>query len=793
MGIVLYKHNFEAYRKALSMLDKCGKAAIIHPTGTGKSMIGFKLAEDNRDKNICWLSPSEYIYRTQIDNLKNSCEDYEPDNISFFTYAKLSNLTGNELESIKPDYIVLDEFHRCGAEVWGTGVEKLLSCYPDVPLLGLSATAIRYLDNCRDMADELFDGNVASEMTLGEAIVRGILNPPKYELSIYSYRDSLLRYEKRIAGLHYEDQRKKAYNFLEELRRALDMAEGLDVIFDRHMTDKTGKYIVFCSGYEAMQEAILRCGEWFGKIDPEPHIYSVYSEDSASDSSFTGFKEDSDSTHLRLLFCIDALNEGIHVKDVAGVILLRPTVSPIVFKQQIGRALSASKDTKPVIFDIVNNIENLYSIDAVREEMEVAVSYMHYADCEAETVNESFEIISEVRNCLELFDKLEGVLTSSWDTMYMEAKQYFEKNGNLNIEQGFVSQTGYPVGRWLATQRTNRRKGDPSLDAERIARLDAIGMDWNYAAERHFNKGYEKAKAYYIEHGNLDVPAAYDTEDGFHLGSWCRMVRNRYQEGRLAEGYVEALENIGMQWDQVFSRKWDFYMKCAGAYYEKNGDLNVPIDYVCGDDGRRLTEYHLHDSEDGTSTKRATDKAYRLGIWISTQRDNYAKGRLSKTQIAELEKLHMSWDRRKSRWDKGFEYALRYIREHGDINSVPAGYKYDDFNLANWIRAQRTSYNTGKMAKERIISLEAAGLIWNPQEALWEKGYIHAKDYVRTHGNIDVPPHYVCEDGYKLKNWLVNQGTRYKTGRMSETQQERLEALGMTFDDRVGKTGNMIA
>ena len=69
------------------------------------------------------------------------------------------NMCREEISEINPDYIVLDEFHRCGAEMWGQGVQNLLDIYPEVPVLGLSATAIRYLDNRRDMSDELFDGN----------------------------------------------------------------------------------------------------------------------------------------------------------------------------------------------------------------------------------------------------------------------------------------------------------------------------------------------------------------------------------------------------------------------------------------------------------------------------------------------------------------------------------------------------------------------------------------------------------------------------------------------------------
>jgi superfamily II DNA or RNA helicase len=105
-----------------------------------------------------------------------------------------------EIAELNPDYIILDEFHRCGAEQWGKGVQKLLKMYDGVPVLGLSATNIRYLDNQRDMADELFDGNIASEMTLGEAIVRGILNPPTYVISVYSYQKDLDRYVNAFTG-----------------------------------------------------------------------------------------------------------------------------------------------------------------------------------------------------------------------------------------------------------------------------------------------------------------------------------------------------------------------------------------------------------------------------------------------------------------------------------------------------------------------------------------------------------------------------------------------------------------
>ena len=113
--ISLFPHNASAYAAAVSMLNETGKAAVIHPTGTGKSFIAFKLCEDHPDRRVCWLSPSEYIFRTQLENLAATGADV-PENISFYTYAKLMLMDDAALSELKPDYIIQDEFHRIGAK-----------------------------------------------------------------------------------------------------------------------------------------------------------------------------------------------------------------------------------------------------------------------------------------------------------------------------------------------------------------------------------------------------------------------------------------------------------------------------------------------------------------------------------------------------------------------------------------------------------------------------------------------------------------------------------------------------
>ncbi len=772
--IDLFEHNREAYESAVAMLADTGKAAIVHPTGTGKSFIGFKLCEDNPEAVICWLSPSEYIFNTQLENIK-AASGYEPQNVAFYTYAKLMLMSEAEIAEIKPDYIILDEFHRCGAEMWGKGVESLLKAFPNAPILGLSATAIRYLDNQRDMADELFDGNIASEMTLGEAIVRGILNPPKYVLSVYSYQKDLEHYGRRVKSAKNKAVRDAGERYLEAIRRAIEKADGLDVIFDKHMTDRTGKYIVFCANKEHMDEMKAHADEWFAKIDKKPHIYTLYTEDPAASKSFKDFKEDNDNTHLRLLYAIDALNEGVHVEDVSGVILLRPTVSPIIYKQQIGRALSASKKKEPIIFDIVNNIENLYSIGTIEEEMRAAIPY-YLSLGEGMTVTERFTIIDEVMSCRELFEQLDDTLSASWDMMYEKAKAYYAQNGNLDVPNRYKTEEGYSLGSWVQTQR-KVRAGEQFgyLDNNRIARLDEIGMRWESAVDLSWQRFYDAAKQYYEQNGDLNVKAVYVTDDGVRLGQWISNIRT-YKKSGIKSNYLTAeriamLDDIGMIWNQpdyIFERNF----AALAEYHKKFGDAHVPSEYI---------------TEDGL----------RLGSWLFALKTKRRKGTsvLTESQIARLDELGVEWDTKVSlAWERGVAECKRFIAQNGHFNVHCEYITTEGYQLGKWLTTQRASYRKGKLSKARIAELEALGIVWNKSRAnSWDACYEHLCKFKQEHGHINVPPDYKA-DGVWLNKWLNEQKQIYlgkrKGKSLTDEQIQKLEALGMSWGSQADYAWN---
>lgn len=804
MKIELYEHNQIAYQAALHMLETAGKAAVIHPTGTGKSFIGFKLCEDFPDKTVCWLSPSEYIFKTQIENLRASGameagisfvnkqkesvvdsqerrrnffadkqEDFTADgqgkkdelNIRFYTYAKLMSMTEGELREIRPDYIILDEFHRCGAKAWGQGVEHLLAMYPDVSVLGLSATAIRYLDNQRDMSDELFDGNVASEISLGEAIVRGILTPPKYVLSVFSYQEEIKKYEKRVRTARNEAVHDEGERLLEALRRALEQADGMDEIFRKHMKNPAGKYIVFCANREHMAEMIREAPNWFVGVDASPHIYSVCSENSDADQTFEEFKAD-ESGHLKLLYCIDMLNEGVHVDDVDGVVLLRPTVSPIIYKQQIGRALSAGRKKNAVIFDIVLNIENLYSIGTIEEEMKIAMSYYHFLGRDEEIVNDHFEVEDEVRNCIALFEKLDETLTASWDLMYEYAKGYYEQHGNLEVPMKYRTEEGYGLGRWLLTQRrvySGEKYG--VLSADRIRRLEQIGMVWKSCRDLAWERYFKAAKKYYEEHGNLSTNVNTVTDTGVRLGAWICQLRtyrkSGIQKAYLSEERIRMLNGIGMIWD-VPDYLWEENFAECLEYYREHGNLDIPNAYC-------------------------SPRGLKIGGWIRRQRllrngkTNGAK--LSREQIARLDAIGMVWKTKpEQKWDKGYAEAKAYYEEHGNLK-VPASYiSPTGYKLGGWIVDQREK-GRQKHKPDRWEKLDAIGMVWVKPDP-WEVRYELAKAYYEENGNLNIPLKYRA-DGVWLAKWVNEQKHIYAGNRggkrLREDQVRRLEAIGMEW------------
>lgn len=753
MKIELYDHNQKAYENAIQLLNSVGKAAVIHPTGSGKSYIAFKLAEDNPDKRILWLAPSEYIFDTQLMNLANDTPGIQLNNISFMTYARLMNADIDTITESGYCYIILDEFHRCGAEGWSKGVNLLIETIPNARILGLSATHIRYLDNQRNMAEELFDNHIAGYITLGEAIATGIIRTPLYVRAMYSYDEEIEKYHRWIQETKSKGCRTKATKYLEELKRSLGKANKLGYIFRKYMTNSSGKYIVFCSNVQHMEEMISHAREWFSDINKDIDIYKVSFREADSREKFASYNS-SRSSSLKLLFSVDMLNEGIHVVDVDGVILFRPTVSPIIYKQQIGRALSSSAVRQPLVIDVVNNYENLRSVASIQNEMTEAIARYAREGRQSQIIVDHFEIKDEEGNSIELFEKLERILSSSWDMYYEEAKLYYERNGNLEMPQKYKTEEGLSLGSWVYTQRRiHEGKTKGCLTEERVKLLEQIGMVWGVGLELRWNEKYKLAKKYFEEYGNLDVRFTYDTKDGVHLGTWIVQQRKMKKAGKLSDEKIQKLDKIGMIWDTKMYT-FDYYYRAAVEYTDKHGTCNANLHYV---------------NKDGI----------KLGIWISTQRVRHREGHLSEYEIEALEKLSINWGYTlDDKWLTGIDHAREFYKEYGDINIKRNVMMADGFELGKWIELQKRYYTQGILQAERIRDLETLGVVWK-RRSYWELMYEEAEKYYNTHGSLRMKRSYITESGMDLGVWVGTQKTH--RDKLSSEQIRRLDKIGMDW------------
>lgn len=374
----LYPHNQKAYESIVKMFGTGNLACAIQPCGTGKSMLIAQTIIDNPDNTHLLLAPGEHI-RREIQKHLNGRK------ILFSTYAGLKS---SDLMLFRDafDFIYADEIHRLGADDWGPAFLKLLELCPKAKVLGTTATPIRYLDGHRNMANEIFNGRIASEMSLASALAQGILPRPMYRKAIYNCSEQLESGSKA---------KQKVNQDLSASMMDWENSEGVGDMIKRNLGPERRRVIVFCKNLEHMLMMRQKLEPVFESIYGVVECVAIHSKFKASKNAraMDNFAREDDRAVI--LFTVDMVNEGLHSKYCNTVILLRDTQSPILFFQQFGRALSADGIHQPLIIDVVNNFRMLEQLeqDVIRE-MELDISTKSRG--EGNKMKLPFEIVDEV-------------------------------------------------------------------------------------------------------------------------------------------------------------------------------------------------------------------------------------------------------------------------------------------------------------------------------------------------------------------------------------------------------------
>lgn len=729
--IELYPHNQAALNHLEEALKYTRRAAVIQPTGTGKSFVALAFIERRPNNSFLYLAPSTHIFN----QLKHHAGHTDVLlHTTMMTYQKLCLLHEDELGKLEPDYIILDEFHRCGADDWGSAVDHLLALYVECFLIGFTATPVRYLDKAgtRDMSEELFHGSIASYYTLQDAINDKVLPVPHYVLGDILMNERVSSLETALTQVaSYGRARTAGYSLLESLKRNMAEAQGIDEIFKCHMPNRFAKLIVFCRNLEHIAQCREDMHRWLG---PGKKIreYVCRSDEKAADIELNAFAGDNERNAIRLLYCVDMLNEGIHIKDVDGVVMLRPTISPIVYLQQIGRCLACSSDgsTSPVIFDLVNNYESARVEESGQRVFNIEFSHPPSSGKGKNTpipfymsgVPTQFEAI------LEKFDHL-FTRAGRWDFCYSILQEFYHEYGQYPHSR--TCYRGIKIGRWLSEQILYIQHN--SLSVARKERLEMLPGWSTFLIERQptrrtFDDYYKELLVYFEREGHIDIPQSYiNPSTGCKLGLYLtrlRNIRKKTDRGHLSQDQINRLNALGMKWVKREHpyRDFDYYYQQLIKFYRREGHIKVPTRFIDPDTGCHLGNF--------INCVRQAKRGTGHDIVLTDR------------QIEMLNDLGMVWQVQASPlpFDTYYEELLRYYRREGHIR-VPGNYIVPEngCKLGKFIQRMRAiragTASSGFITQEQIAKLDAMGMVWNAsnskknlEERSCRNGYFHLVD-----------------------------------------------------------------
>jgi superfamily II DNA or RNA helicase len=738
--IELFAHNRITYERINELWEEEKHVAAVQATGTGKSFLISKVLSDSIDKRKIVLAPSNYILEQQQAKIPWIA------NVVYMTYAKLGRMSAEEIAGLNPELIVLDEFHRCGADVWGEGVQILIESNPGAKVLGTSATPIRYLDNERDMAEELFDSVVAVDLSLAEAIVRRILPAPTYISALYTLNEELETLLADVDASRRSEEEKAGYR--EKIKKASldwEKSSGVPDILKRHLPLGTDKLIVFCRDQQHLDEMEIEVQRWFLKAGTHPRrkTYRVLSSDPESDRNLEDFKkaEGNDSTHL--LFAIDMLNEGLHIPEVGAVLLLRPTESPIIFYQQIGRCIEVGKDHTPVIFDLVNNFRNVRVNDFLGDIEEASEAERQRRSEHGLSGHSCVVHVEELATPIEeIFESIRKRLVS-WEVMFDALVEFKRQFGHCYVP--IDGKGNRQLGEWANTQRALTKKGQ--MTESRYARLEEIGFSWDPKGEA-WRQVFETLCEYKDKYGHCNVTSR-DKENP-SLGEWIKTQRGLKKRGLLLEDRARLLDEVGVVWD-VKEFHWEKMFQTLCEYKNVYGDCNVASSHK---------------------------KNKKLFIWVQSLRASKRSGTLPESKVLRLEEIGFEWKPYEDLWEKRFKSLCDYKALHGHCN-VPTKYK-ENPTLGGWVGTLRGLKRQNKLPDDKIKRIEEIGFVWSPHDKAWDTNFEILCKYREVHGHCDVKKGF--EDNPALAIWVASQRARKK--RLSDKQIQRLEEIGFDWEPR---------
>lgn len=753
MSMTLNPVNEAAFQKAVQSLETLNRAAVFHPTGTGKSCIAWKVVEAHPQTTFFWLVAGAQRLALRQAELTRYNGGTLPGNVRFCDCEKLAAATPEQwvrLGEQKPGCIVLDCYHELSAVCWAQSVQKLLRMCPQAKVLGLGVP--NGAPVCA-AAQELFADCIVSHMTVAEAMAAGTMPVPSaYAALLWPQEEELATLRARIKNLCMPKGDTSLRVQYEELSWSLRQVENLTVLLPRLLSDTSGHYLVLFESAAYQEKLGTELEQLLRTVDPAVRFYAADHACFADSAAVETFLSDT-APGPKVLLCVNAPGVQQPLEGLAGVILVRQSSLMSTFKQMLCRALVAAGSRSVPVFDLVAQFEGLGNGRTLQRDCTEAMT-------RAGSKTPGFRQERPMQQTYRLYGKLRREMEARWEVLCQAAADAAAKEGTLELPRSYTIHSGVPVGKWLELQRQVQAGQRPGrLTAEQAAKLEKLGIRWNHRLEAAWEKGFASAQKYRTEHGDLLVPVRYRDKNDFALGEWIVYNRQRYLGGNLTQNRIERLEAIGMVWS-TSNDLWEQNYAAATQYYLEHGDLEVPIKYE-------------------------TPSGFGLGVWLGAQRAAHKAGELPQEQVERLDALGMDWTNRNDRkWMSLYDVAAAYYHEHGNLN-VPSEYVTPDgVLLGKWVARQRYAYlnpdrSSARVTPERKALLDKLGMVWEKYDP-WQERYDLALAYKTEHGDLEIPSVYKTEDGVWLGSWVSRQRQTLNSG-SSALSSERRKLLRTLF------------
>lgn len=753
MSMTLNPVNKAAFQKAVQSLETLNRAAVFHPTGTGKSCIAWKVVEAHPQTTFFWLVAGAQRLALRQAELTRYNGGTLPGNVRFCDCEKLAAATPEQwvrLGEQKPGCIVLDCYHELSAVCWAQSVQKLLRMCPQAKVLGLGVP--NGAPVCA-AAQELFADCIVSHMTVAEAMAAGTMPVPSaYAALLWPQEEELTTLRARIKNLCMPKGDTSLRVQYEELSWSLRQVENLTVLLPRLLSDTSGHYLVLFESAAYQEKLGTELEQLLRTVDPAVRFYAADHACFADSAAVETFLSDT-APGPKVLLCVNAPGVQQPLEGLAGVILVRQSSLMSTFKQMLCRALVAAGSRSVPVFDLVAQFEGLGNGRTLQRDCTEAMT-------KAGSKTPGFRQERPMQQTYRLYGKLRREMEARWEVLCQAAADAAAKEGTLELPRSYTIHSGVPVGKWLELQRQVQAGQRPGrLTAEQAAKLEKLGIRWNHRLEAAWEKGFASAQKYRTEHGDLLVPVRYRDKNDFALGEWIVYNRQRYLGGNLTQNRIERLEAIGMVWS-TSNDLWEQNYAAATQYYLEHGDLEVPIKYE-------------------------TPSGFGLGVWLGAQRAAHKAGELPQEQVERLDALGMDWTNRNDRkWMSLYDVAAAYYHEHGNLN-VPSEYVTPDgVLLGKWVARQRYAYlnpdrSSARVTPERKALLDKLGMVWEKYDP-WQERYDLALAYKTEHGDLEIPSVYKTADGVWLGSWVSRQRQALNSG-SSALSSERRKLLRTLF------------